>query len=53
MYGCIFSKECRDLMLFITDNERLIREAGGADGSETWGTIKGRRRGRQGRQLGC
>jgi hypothetical protein len=26
MYGCIFSEGCRDVMLFIADNERLIRE---------------------------
>jgi hypothetical protein len=40
-------------MLFIADNERLIRKASRADGSETWGMTKGRRRGRWGRQLGC
>jgi hypothetical protein len=52
-YGCIFSEECRDVMLFIADNERLIREVGGVDGGETWGTTKGRRRGRWGRRMGC
>jgi hypothetical protein len=49
-YGYILSKESKDLMLFITDNEGLIREGGGTDGGEMWGTTKSRRRGRW---IGC